>query len=354
MGFKLPPVNTLRLFEAAARLNSFKQASEEVHITPSAVSHGIQTLEAWLGIELFERGPKGLSLSAAGKAYAPEIRRALSILAEATDRLPGRRATGELSICSMPTFAKRWLLPRLASFSESYPDITVTIDTARRDAEFHSDGIDVAIRRSDMPRTGEIWIHLMSESLVPVCSPRLREESAIEDDVEFILSSTLVHVMPADPDWHPWFAAMGITSPSQPAVFEVDTFQFASEAAIQGLGVALGRKPLVDEYLASGQLIELAGPPVPAAEGYWLVGSPLSFERPEVKLFKRWLIDGISNPGVKPQPRRYLAPKRGRRSSTAEQSSPESDPVSLDRAERGVQASGGRSSLPNSDLRVAG
>lgn len=310
MGFRLPPVNTLRLFEAAARLNSFKLAAEEIHITPSAVSHGIQTLEGWLGTGLFNRDPKGLSLTAAGEAYAPEIRRALSILADATDRLPGRRATGELSISSAPTFAKRWLLPRLSGFSEIYPDITVTIDTDRRNVGFPSDGIDVAIRRSDAPRTGEVWIHLMAESLVPVCSPDYRRRNGVEDDVDFILGSTLVEVTSVEPDWAPWFKARGITPPEHPQTFLVDTFQFASEAAMQGLGVALGRKPFVDGYLASGQLIELAGPPLPAADGYWLVGSPLSFERPEVKLFKGWLLDGIANPADKPVARRYVAPRR--------------------------------------------
>lgn len=330
MGFKLPPVNTLRLFEAAARLNSFKLAADEVHITPSAVSHGIQTLEGWLGTDLFNRGAKGLSLTAAGEAYAPEIRRALSILADATDRLPGRRATGELSISSAPTFAKRWLLPRLSGFSETYPDITVTIDTDRRNVEFPSDGIDVAVRRSDVPRTGEVWIHLMSESLVPVCSPEFRQRGDVEDDIDFIRGSTLVHVTSVEPDWAPWFKARGIAPPEHPQMFQVDTFQFASEAAIQGLGVALGRKPFIDEYLASGQLIELAGPPVPAVDGYWLVGSPLSFERPEVKLFKGWLLDAIKNPAVKPVARKYVAPRKMPRAPAADIRSPTGEVNSLE------------------------
>lgn len=312
MGFRLPPVNTLRLFEAASRLNSFKLAAEEVHITPSAVSHGIQTLESWLGTDLFHRSSKGLSLTSAGQAFAPEIRRALSILADATDRLPGRRATGELSISCMPTFAKKWLMPRLASFSEAYPDITVTIDTNRRSIDFPNEGVDVAIRRGDEPRSGEVWIHLLQEGLVPVCSPALRERAGIEDDLDFILASTRILVTSVDTDWSPWFDCRGVRAPANADSFHVDTFQLANEAAIQGLGVTLGRKPFVDEYLASGQLVELAGPPVAAAEGYWLVGSPLSFERPEVKLFKGWILDAIADPSARPAARRYVAPRKRR------------------------------------------
>lgn len=321
MGFRLPPVNSLRLFEAASRLSNFKLAADEVHLTPSAVSHGIQTLEAWLGTELFHRSSKGLSLTSAGVAYAPEIRRALTILAEATDRLPGRKATGELSISCMPTFAKKWLMPRLATFSEAYPDITVTIDTNRRSIDFPNEGVDVAIRRGHQPRSGEVWAHLLQESLVPVCAPGLRRSADIEDDVDFILASTRILVTSVDSDWSPWFESQGIHPVETAASFFVDTFQLANEAAMEGLGVTLGRKPFVDEYLANGQLIELAGPPIAAAEGYWLVGSQLSLERPEVKLFKAWIFDAIANPAVPPSPRRYVAP-RSRRGVAADIPSP--------------------------------
>jgi LysR family glycine cleavage system transcriptional activator len=167
-------MNTLRLFEAAARLGSFKQAAEEVNVTPSAVSHGLRTLEQWLGAELFYRDARGLTLTQAGKAYAVEVQRALTILAGATEGFPGRRkSTGTLSVSVAPTFANRWLLPRLPKFTERHPSIRISIDTARRHVDFLTEGFDLAIRMAQAPRSNESWTELVAESFVPVCSPHL-------------------------------------------------------------------------------------------------------------------------------------------------------------------------------------
>ena len=131
MAFRLPPLSSLRVFEAAARHNSFRKAADELNLTASAVSHGIQTLENWLGVELFYRETRGLRLTGAGEIYAPLVNQALSVLAKATDRLPGRKATGTLSVSSAPTFANKILLPRLGKFIAQFPDIRVTIDTSQ-------------------------------------------------------------------------------------------------------------------------------------------------------------------------------------------------------------------------------
>lgn len=296
VGFRLPPVNTLRLFEAAARLGSFKLAADEVHITPSAVSHGIQTLETWLGAELFVRSSRGLALTPAGQAYAPEVRAALSILAAATESLPGRRATGALSVSSAPTFANRWLLPRLSSFTEQYPDIRVTIDTSRRQVEFPLDGVDLAIRMSDQAKPGDTWIHLVPESIVPVCSPRLVLPRRSPSDLEFFRTVPLIHCTSVVEDWPTWFRARKIAAPDIDLGIRVDTIQLAIEAASQGLGLALGRRPLVDPLLEDGSLIEVAGPAIPATTGYWLVGADHIFNRPEVKLFRAWILGELRNP----------------------------------------------------------
>lgn len=295
MGFRLPPVNTLRLFEAAARLGSFKLAADEIHITPSAISHGIQTLENWLGTELFHRGPRGLTLTPAGEAYAPEVQAALSILATATERLPGRRATGALSVSSAPTFANRWLLPRLSRFTELYPDIRVTIDTSRHYVDFPTAGIDLAIRRGTAPKSGESWTQLVPEMVVPVCSPELRHSISVDDEVELLGRAPLIHVTTVREDWRSWFEARGIALPSHERVIRVDTIQLAAEGAMRGLGIAMGRKPLIDEYLVEGSLLEIAGPAIPADTSYWLVGTQLTFDRPEAKLFRAWILRELGN-----------------------------------------------------------
>jgi DNA-binding transcriptional LysR family regulator len=144
MAFRLPPLSSLRVFEAAARHNSFRKAAEELNLTASAVSHGVQTLESWLGVELFHRETRGLRLTGAGEVYAPLVNQALTVLTEATDRLPGRKATGTLSVSAAPTFAHKILLPRLERFAMQFPDIRVRIDTSQRLVDLTLDDFDIA------------------------------------------------------------------------------------------------------------------------------------------------------------------------------------------------------------------
>ncbi|WP_208604657.1 LysR substrate-binding domain-containing protein [Mesorhizobium qingshengii] len=287
-------MNTLRLFEAAARLGSFKQAAEEVHVTPSAVSHGLRTLEHWLGAELFQRDARGLTLTQAGEAYAAEVHHALTILASATEVFPGRRkATGTLSVSVAPTFATRWLLPRLPKFAERYPDISITIDTARRHVDFLTEGFDLAIRMATSSRPTESWAELVAESFVPVCSPDLLRKHGLRDEIRFTGQVPLIHVTAASEDWAAWFQAKGLAAISGCRSINVDTIQLAAEAAIQGLGIAIGRKPVMDDYIAAGDLVEIAGPPVPVATRYWLVGTHKSFDRPEIKSFRNWILQEL-------------------------------------------------------------
>ena len=179
MAFRLPPLSSLRVFEAAARHNSFRKAAEELNLTASAVSHGIQTLENWLGVELFHRQSRGLRLTGAGEAYAPFVNQALNILAKATEQVPGRKASGTLSLSSAPTFASKILLPRLEKFAAQFPDIRVSIDTSQRLVDLTLDDFDIAIRFStSAKKPAPNWTLLVVETLVPVCSPGLKKSSA--------------------------------------------------------------------------------------------------------------------------------------------------------------------------------
>ena len=184
MAFRLPPLSSLRVFEAAARHASFRKAAEELNLTASAVSHGVQTLESWLGVELFHRETRGLRLTGAGEVYAPLVNQALTVLAKATDQLPGRKATGTLSVSVAPTFAHRILLPRLEHFALQFPDIRVRIDTSQRLVDLTLDDFDVAIRFAPMKKPASNWTLLAKETLVPVCSPRFKEQLAEPVDAE--------------------------------------------------------------------------------------------------------------------------------------------------------------------------
>jgi len=291
MAFRLPPLSSLRVFEAAARHNSFRKAAQELNLTASAVSHGIQTLESWLGVELFHRGARGLRLTGAGEIYAPLVNQALSLLAKATDQLPGRKATGTLSVSSAPTFANKILLPRLEKFTARHPNIRVTIDTSQRQVDLTLDDFDIAIRLSSTKKPEPNWTLLATETLMPVCSPGLGRQFGVPLDARLLSRAPLIHVTSVSADWHHWFGANGIElPPSIDGGLRVDTMQMGFDAAMRGLGIVLGRRPLVDEDVDSGRLVALVGQAIPSGISYWMITSPTDFQKPEVKLFRHWLL----------------------------------------------------------------
>lgn len=300
MAFRLPPLSALRVFEAAARYNSFQKAATELNLTASAVSHAIQTLENWLGVALFHRGARGLKLTAAGEAYAPPVNQALSILAKATDRIPGRKASGTLAISSAPTFANKILLPLLDRFAAKFADIRVTIDTSRRRVDLTLDNFDIAIRFAPAGNAAPPdWTLLAVETLMPVCSPALKKKLG-EGGADALSRAPLIHVTSASTDWEHWFALSGVAVPASIETgLRVDTFQMGYDAAARGLGVVLGRSPLLDDEMASGRLVPLAAKPLPSGDAYWLITPEADFQKTEVKLFRTWLLDelGIESAG---------------------------------------------------------
>lgn len=286
MAYRLPPLNTLRLFEAAGRHASFKLAAEELHVTPSAVSHGILTLEDWLGVALFARGPRSLDLTPAGRAYLPRVRGALAAIASATEAVPGRRPGGRLSVSVAPSFALRWLIPNLPRFTARHPDIEVTLDTAHRQVEFPRDGVDLAIRmgRGDWPDLDALRLGV--ESLVPVCAPAVARTIRSGDDLR---GKTLLHVVDITEDWAAWAALAGVGGLDVGGGLRLDTVHMALEAAAQGLGIAIGRLPLASADLAAGRLVAVLGPPCACRTGHWLVTGRDSLARPEVAAFRDWI-----------------------------------------------------------------
>jgi LysR family glycine cleavage system transcriptional activator len=294
MAFRLPPLSSLRVFEAAARHNSFRKAADELNLSASAVSHGVQTLESWLGVELFHRQVRGLRLTGAGEVYAPLVNQALGILAKATEQLPGRKATGMLSVSSAPTFANKILLPRLEKFAVQYPDIRVTIDTSQRVVDLTLDDFDLAIRFSSIKKPAANWTLLSVETLIPVCSPKLKQQFGVGSDASVLSRAPLIHVTSVSTDWVHWFRTSGIEAPSSiEAGLRVDTVQMGFDAAKCDLGVVLGRHPLVDDDIENGRLVPLFGQTIPSGSGFWLVTAQTDFEKPEVKLFKRWLLSEL-------------------------------------------------------------
>jgi DNA-binding transcriptional LysR family regulator len=290
MPLRLPPLSSLRFFEAAGRHRSFKLAAAELNVTPSAVSHGIVGLEQALGVELFVREPRGLSLTPEGADYLPYVSEALSLIAIGTERLPNGRTNRTIAVSCAPTLASRWLLPRLCNFHRQRPNISVTVDTSQRQVGFPVDGFDFAIRMSRAPVAGAAWTRLFGERLVPVCSPAYRERLVDDDGNVDLRRAVLIHLITASEDWEAWLAGRGIDGIELTGGLRFDTIQLAFDAAGMGLGVALGRRPLVDRDLAAKTLVELYPDAVATETAYWLVSSGSADHRPDLLGFKRWLL----------------------------------------------------------------
>ena len=251
---RLPPLNSLRLFEASARFLSFKNAAAELLLTPSAVSHGIRSLEQWLGVRLFIRTARGLELTEAGVRYYPVVKAALAMLVNGTEQVSARHdGKRRIAISAAPTFASRVLVPSLARFREQRPELDIVIDTAHEHAELGDGGVDLAIRMGRGHWDGLEAYRLLGETLVPVCAPehyREFKDLGLED-------VPLIHVTTVSEDWAHWCKAMGRRAPDQARGLRFVTIYMAFGAAARGLGVAMGRRPLVDAELSSGALVAL-------------------------------------------------------------------------------------------------
>lgn len=290
MPLRLPPLSSLRFFEAAGRLRSFKLAAAELNVTPSAVSHGIVGLEEALGVELFVREARGLSLTPAGADYLSYVSEAFSLLAVGTQRLPSQRG-GAIAVSCAPTFASRWLLPRLAGFRRRYPQVDVAVDTSRRQVGFPADGFDFAIRMSRVPSPDASWTRLFGEELQPVCTPDYRKTLLDADGKVDLRRATLIHVAPAGEDWQAWLDSAGIAGLDVAAGLRFDTIELAFAAAASGLGVAIGRRPLIDPELASGVLAPVSDQALTAQTAYWLVSSEGTETRRDLNAFREWLLE---------------------------------------------------------------
>ena len=296
MKYKLPPLSALRLFEASARLGSFKSAAEELGLTPSAVGHGIVGLEDWLGVPLFRRTTKGLVLSPAGARYLPAVRQSLEAITAASEDIAKRQQRDQLSISAAPTCAARWLLPRLHDFRRKHPAIKVSIDTSKCHANVLAGEADLAIRLGRGEWPGLVAELLLAEELVPVCSPQLADRLAKTDQLDQV---RLIHVNSTTIDWEAWARLTGHPPISPEKGLKVDTLEMGFQAASQGIGVVLGRRPLVDPEIRSGRLVEIHARPIKSQTAYWLVFSQASENRSAVRQFRKWILEQVQQyPGA--------------------------------------------------------
>ncbi|MET7245482.1 transcriptional regulator GcvA [Methylobacterium sp. EM32] len=259
----LPPLNALRAFEAAARLGSFKAAADELGVTHGAVSQQVRGLEEWLRASLFERHNRRVVLTPAARAYLAEIGPALDRIAAATAQY-GHEAGAVLRINAPSTFALRWLVPRLAQFRARHPAIRVRLETSNQPLEALADPGDVTIRGGPDTFYGLTARVFLSEERLPVCSPGLRDRVALREPAD-LRHHTLLHSASLPRLWDDWLAAAGIPGLEPEAALTLDHFYLTLQAALDGVGVAMGPTALIADDLARGRLVAaFAGPRLPA------------------------------------------------------------------------------------------
>lgn len=288
MPLRLPPLASLRIFDAAARLGSFRKAAEELGLTPSAVSHGVTALETWLGTKLFHRSGSGIGLTEAGEAFRPYVADALSMIAIGAKRISPPQEARRVSMSVAPTFASRWLLPRLRGFQASHPAVTLHIDTSYAQVLFPHEDVDLAVRMAAAPPPNVRSVLLFRETLQPVAKPDYLQSIRAADGGLHWEKATLVHLGTVSLDWQHWLDRQQLEV--QPLGHLVlDTMRLTMEAAVAGLGVALAREPLCAPEIERGELVPLGFAPLPIESGYWLTFPAGEEPRRDVKAFLRWL-----------------------------------------------------------------
>jgi LysR family glycine cleavage system transcriptional activator len=290
----------LRAFEAAARHLSFTNAAAELNVTQTAISHQIKRLEEELGIRLFVRQNRALTLTPEAKEYLPGIRAAFNDLRLATDRLKRRDNDHVLTVSTLASLAAKWLSPRLSAFQEAHPGIDVRITTSMGLVDFRSGDVDAAIRygRGQWPGVRADW--LMADQLFPVCSPALLSGDKPLRSPEDLAHHVLLHSINED-DWRLWLTAAGLPADiSKQHGVTFDLILMVVQAAIDGIGVAIGRTSYVQDDIAKGRLVVPFNITLPADAGFYLVSPAGKTDSPNLAAFRQWLIASAQSAQTRP------------------------------------------------------
>jgi LysR family glycine cleavage system transcriptional activator len=291
---RLPPLNSLRAFEAAARHLSFTRAAEELHVTPAAISHHVKALEDHLGVKLFRRLNRAVRLTDAGQACVAGLSDAFERMAVALERLRAQECSGPLTVSTSPALAAKWLVPRLERFQELHPEIDVRVSAAMRLVDFAREDVDVAIRYGTGSYPGLLTELLLTNEVVPVCAPALLAGPRPLRAPGDLRHHTLLHddtrtTDGAYPNWAMWLRAAGLEDVDAARGTRFDYPGLVLEAAAAGDGVALALSTIAAADLAAGRLVKPFAVAVPTPFAYYVVCPQATAERPKVAAFRRWL-----------------------------------------------------------------
>jgi len=285
---RLPPLNAIKAFEAAARLGSFTRAARELNVTHGAVSRQIRLLEDWLGVRLFLRTSRNAVPTQAGTELLAEVSPALDRLAVASRQMQNRAGARGLHVSALPTFAMRWLIPRLPDFQRDHPGLELRIVTASTPAEQFCMDVDAVISGPSR-QSGWVGTRFLSEIRLPVLSPDLMRRCPLRAPAD-LERHTLLHAATLRDAWPRWMAAAHVPdlTPARDKVFE--HFYFAIQAALEGLGVVMGPLALISDELRAGRLLAPISEPALRTRGYFVYALEASRDAPAVAALRKWLV----------------------------------------------------------------
>lgn len=295
MARRLPPLNALRAFEAAARHLSFVAAADELAVTPAAVSHQVKALEAYLDLDLFQRLPRSLVLTEQGRLLGPLLTRGFDRLAEAVARTKADDGLVVLKTTVLPSFAVRWLLPRLPDFRRQHPGIEIEVMAQHQAVDLRRERVDMALRYGRGVWPGLHIEQFLDDEVFPVCSPRLLDGPHPLLKPDDLRHHTLIHdslVGSAEPwvTWTPWLQHFGLDDIDHRRGPRYSDSHMLMEAAAVGEGVAIGRSSIMADDLERGRLVRPFPDRRTADYAYYFVCRPDAIERPAVRAFRDWLM----------------------------------------------------------------
>lgn len=289
---RLPNLAALRAFEAAARHQNFSRAAEEIHVTHGAISHQVRSLEEDLGFALFTRHGKRIAITEEGERFAATIRKSLMEIAAATEAIKNRASHKRLTISTLPSFASRWLAPRLGKFIDLHPDTEVVLQSSGHLTDLFREQVDVGIRFGAGRYPGLAVEKLMGDYYYPVVSPRYNG-GKLPASPEELGRCTLLRSFD-DEQWTPWFQAAGVdlAEPSGGVLFQ--DLSMLVRLASSGGGIALVRHVVAMQEIMSGELVQLFDVTVRSAYSYYFACTPQALQKPQVQAFRVWLLDEVA------------------------------------------------------------
>jgi LysR family transcriptional regulator, glycine cleavage system transcriptional activator len=285
---RLPPLNALKAFEAAARHESFTRAAEELCVTQGAVSHQVKALELELAIKLFNRERQRLIITEAGRDYLVVVRDALDRIAVGTERLLQRQSGGILTVSTSPDFAAKWLVHRLGHFAEAHAGIDLRVSATMHHVDFAREDVDMAVRHGDGNWSGLDAVQLVAEQLFAICSPKLFSGRRLAKPTD-ILKFPLIH-LDSRADWTKWLRVAGIGDENIRHGPVLNRASMVIDAAINGQGIALARTTLAAWDLINGRLVRPFTEALRLSKTYWIVCPKVTSNLPKIVTFRDWLL----------------------------------------------------------------